>query len=103
MPNCAIGVPHERFFHQNTFIALYPWPFPSDFQVLHLDLQILKVMTIENVVSYLTESLQKRSSDFGDTAEALVTERLQQLGPVTFRERLQRRTQEPLDWIASSM
>ena len=65
-----------------------------------LKLQSLKEQIwIENVVSYLTESLQNRSSDFGDTAEALVTERLQQLGPATFRERLQRRTQEPLDWI----
>ena len=65
-----------------------------------LKLQSLKEQVwIENIVSYLTDSLHKKSTDFGDKAEALVTERLQELGPKEFRMRLQRRTQEPLDWI----
>jgi hypothetical protein len=65
-----------------------------------LKLQSLKEQVwIEELVSYLTNSLQERSENFGDTAEDMVTERLQQLGAPTFRTMLQKRTQEPLDWI----
>lgn len=73
--------------------------------VLELRDEFLKIQSlkeqvwIENIVGYVKESLHEKSTDFGDKAEFMVTERLQQLGAKEFRDRLQRRTQEPLDWI----
>ena len=73
--------------------------------VAELRVEFLKLQSIQEqdwiveILEYLTRSLENRSLDFGDQAEQMVTDRLQQLGAKTFRDMLQRRTQEPLDWI----
>ena len=73
--------------------------------VIDLRMEFLKLQSIQEqewiveILEYLIRTLQDRSHGFGDQAEQVVTDRLQQLGPKRFRDMLQKRTQEPLDWI----
>ncbi|MEC7986406.1 MAG: hypothetical protein VX278_14670 [Myxococcota bacterium] len=66
--------------------------------ILHLE-NLEQHQWIKDLMMSIAQSLSENSGDIEKEAQSLLSQRLNELGAFGFRQMLQRRTQEPLDWI----